>query len=610
MSVSTDYKVAVLQQIENRNKLYGRFADIINSHNLLHDQNKNLQKENENLKNELEKNRREISTKAHGTVTGSERSEQVAALEQKLIRIQEELTEVHRTKGARNQQIIDLNFAVQEKEKELIEVKQTLKDKTDEVNKLNQQTSSLETHISELQQANQTLKDEYQALHITYESVDGKLRQCQMDNRDLVERWLKFKHKEAESLNSENDNFKRKSDRKVTAGLQEGAVENTQQARSTHNIYTTIDTSVHPFITTGKVQMLLPQAMISIQLPRLRLNKSKSNILVSKKVSIEEETPPSMYGSHHHCMAVVRLPQLALCKWRAHESEVTATRFSSSGGILATGGSDRFIHIWNFIGGTDKSRLQYTLRGSNGGITDIDMGPQDQILAASSNDYATRIWTIETQRLKLTLTGHGGKVLAARFLGSVHRLASGSNDRTVKVWDVRSGSCTRTFMAGSSCNDLVSADDADCLASGHFDRKVRIWDARISGHAQNEIVVGGRVTSVDMPFDKTTLVCCTKDHTLEVIDLRKSAVVSLFSDDRFKVATDQTRCSYSNDGMFVAVGSSDGSVLTWKVKTGELVSITKEHRAIQLFHAIGWKNSILFIIITKSNFNCVLWVRY
>ncbi|XP_078483492.1 autophagy-related protein 16-1 [Ciona intestinalis] len=584
MSVGTDYKVAVLQQIENRNKLYGRFADIINSHNLLHDQNKNLQKENENLKNELEKNRREISTKVHGSVAGGERSEQVAALEQKLIKIQEELTEVHRTKGARNQQIIDLNFAVQEKEKELIEAKQTLKDKTDEVNKLNKQTSSLETHIGELQQANQTLKDEYQALHMTYESVDGKLRQCQMDNRDLVERWLKFKHKEAESLNSENDNFKRKSDKKVTPGLQEGAVENTQQARKGSDAST----------SSNEIHSASP--------PTFK-QKISEFFGVSKKLSIEEETPPSMYGSHHHCMAVVRLPQVSVCKWRAHESEVTATRFSSSGGILATGGSDRFIHIWNFIGGSDKSRLQYTLRGSNGGITDIDMGPQDQILAASSNDYATRIWTIETQRLKLTLTGHGGKVLAARFLGSVHRLASGSNDRTVKVWDVRSGSCTRTFMAGSSCNDLVSADDADCLASGHFDRKVRIWDARISGHAQNEIVVGGRVTSVDMPFDKTTLVCCTKDHTLEVIDLRKSAVVSLFSDDRFKVATDQTRCSYSNDGMFVAVGSSDGSVLTWDVKTGELVSITKEHSDPVI--SCNWLGGRL--VTGDKNKHCILW---
>ena len=33
-------------------------------------------------------------------------------------------------------------------------------------------------------------------------------------------------------------------------------------------------------------------------------------------------------------------------------------------------------------------------------------------------------------------------------------------------------------MAGSSCNDIVSGDNLDCLMSGHFDRKIRVWDAR------------------------------------------------------------------------------------------------------------------------------------
>uniref|UniRef100_H2YKN0 Uncharacterized protein n=1 Tax=Ciona savignyi TaxID=51511 RepID=H2YKN0_CIOSA len=202
-----------------------------------------------------------------------------------------------------------------------------------------------------------------------------------------------------------------------------------------------------------------------------------------------------------------------------------------------------------------------------------------------------------------TLTGHGGKVLAARFLGSIHRLASGSNDRTVKVWDVRAGSCVRTFMAGSSCNDIVSADDADCLASGHFDRKVRIWDARVSGQAQNEIVVGGRVTSIDMPLDKTSLVCCTKDHTLEVIDLRKSCVVHVFRDDCFKVATDQTRCAYSNDGAYVGVGSSDGSVLAWNVKSGRLEANSKEHNDPVI--SCNWTGGQL--VSGDKNKQCVLW---
>lgn len=49
---------------------------------------------------------------------GGEKTERYSALEQKLFRVQEELTEVHRTKGANAQQLINLNLALQETEKE------------------------------------------------------------------------------------------------------------------------------------------------------------------------------------------------------------------------------------------------------------------------------------------------------------------------------------------------------------------------------------------------------------------------------------------------------------------------------------------------------------
>lgn len=55
-----------------------------------------------------------------------------------------------------------------------------------------------------------------------------------------------------------------------------------------------------------------------------------------------------------------------------------------------------------------------------------------------------------------------------------------------------------TKFAGSSCNDLVTADGAGTtIISAHFDKRIRFWDTR-SETSANDIVLNGKVTSLDL----------------------------------------------------------------------------------------------------------------
>jgi autophagy-related protein 16 len=96
-----------------------------------------------------------------------------------------------------------------------------------------------------------------------------------------------------------------------------------------------------------------------------------------------------------------------------------------------------------------------------------------------------------------TLTGHSGKVMAAKFVGDSQKIVTGSHDRTLKIWDLRSKACTETKFAGSSCNDLVTTDSSTII-SGHFDKKIRFWDTRTADSSSNDIVLQGKVTSLDL----------------------------------------------------------------------------------------------------------------
>uniref|UniRef100_A0A8C1F5J7 ATG16 autophagy related 16-like 1 (S. cerevisiae) n=1 Tax=Cyprinus carpio carpio TaxID=630221 RepID=A0A8C1F5J7_CYPCA len=128
----------------------------------------------------------------------------------------------------------------------------------------------------------------------------------------------------------------------------------------------------------------------------------------------------------------------------AHDGEVNAVRFSPGSRLLATGGMDRRVKLWEVVSG--RCEPKGALTGSNAGITSIEFDSAGSYLLAASNDFASRIWTVDDLRLRHTLTGHSGKVLSARFLLDNTRIVSGSYDRTLKLWDLRSKVCKRLLV--------------------------------------------------------------------------------------------------------------------------------------------------------------------
>uniref|UniRef100_A0A672R4D2 Autophagy-related protein 16-1-like n=1 Tax=Sinocyclocheilus grahami TaxID=75366 RepID=A0A672R4D2_SINGR len=275
--------------------------------------------------------------------------------------------------------------------------------------------------------------------------------------------------------------------------------------------------------------------------------------------------------------ADVRVPSTALHIFDAHDGEVNAVRFSPGSRLLATGGMDRRVKLWEVISG--RCEPKGALTGSNAGITSIEFDSAGSYLLAASNDFASRIWTVDDYRLRHTLTGHSGKVLSARFLLDNSRIVSGSYDRTLKLWDLRSKVCMKTVFAGSSCNDIVCTEQ--CVMSGHFDKKVRFWDIR-SESIVHELELLGRVTSLDLNHDRTELLSCSRDDLVKIIDLRSNAVRQTFDAQGFKCGSDFTRVTFSPDGRYVAAGSADGVLYIWNVLTGKLDKTLDKGHSISL----------------------------
>ncbi|XP_057206752.1 autophagy-related protein 16-1 isoform X1 [Triplophysa rosa] len=609
------WKRHVVEQLKQRDRVQRQaFEEIIHQYNRLLERSDLQAVFSERLQTDKyeQQNRHDLSPGVDGGRCDSLQQE----MAQMRIKHQEELTELHKKRGELAQSVIELNNQIQHKDKEIQSNEAKMLEYQQQISHLEGECRELRNSLADLERANQTLKDEYDALQITFNALEEKLRKTTDDNQELVTRWMAEKAQEANKLNAENEKDSRRRQAKLQKELADAAKEPLPIEPDDDIEVLSEDAGKGTGETSPSRQpSRTPSKRTSQPLPPAGLLDSITNIFgLSDSVHsgfIPSEsrrrrsvnsfgTSPETAEAPSMCTEV-RVPSTALHIFDAHDGEVNAVRFSPGSRLLATGGMDRRVKLWEVISGHCEPKGALT--GSNAGITSIEFDSAGSYLLAASNDFASRIWTVDDFRLRHTLTGHSGKVLSARFLLDNARIVSGSYDRTLKLWDLRSKVCMKTVFAGSSCNDIVCTEQ--CVMSGHFDKKVRFWDIR-SESIVRELELLGRVTSLDLNQDRSELLACSRDDLVKIIDLRSNAVRQTFSAQGFKCGSDFTRVTFSPDGSYVAAGSADGVLYIWNVLTGKLdKTLDKGHSSA--INSVSWSPSGAYVASVEKGSKAVLW---
>ncbi|XP_044529241.1 autophagy-related protein 16-1 isoform X3 [Gracilinanus agilis] len=508
---------------------------------------------------------------------------QLQEMAQLRIKHQEELTELHKKRGELAQSVIDLNNQMQQKDREMQMNEAKIAEYLQKISELEAECQELRNKLQDFERANQTLKDEYDALQITFTALEEKLRKTTEDNQELVTRWMAEKAQEANRLNAENEKDSRRRQARLQKELAEAAKE-PLPVEPDDDIEVLVEEASDAAEETSPVRTL----------SRTATRRSVSSFPVPQD---NLDAPPSSNKE-------VRVPTTAVYVFDAHDGEVNAVQFSPGSRLLATGGMDRRVKLWEVFG--DRCEAKGSLSGSNAGITSIEFDSAGSYLLAASNDFASRIWTVDDNRLRHTLTGHSGKVLSAKFLLDNARIVSGSHDRTLKLWDLRSKVCIKTVFAGSSCNDIVCTEQ--CVMSGHFDKKIRFWDIR-SESIIRELELLGKITALDLNPERTDLLSCSRDDLLKIIDLRVNAIKQTFSAPGFKCGSDWTRVVYSPDGSYVAAGSAEGSLYVWNVLTGKVEKVLSKQHSSSI-NAVAWSPCGTHVVSVDKGNKAILWSDY
>jgi len=228
---------------------------------------------------------------------------------------------------------------------------------------------------------------------------------------------------------------------------------------------------------------------------------------------------------------------------QGHTAEVLALAITSDGKMLASGGRDRRIIIWN---------------------------------------------TVESSVLRV-FTGHRDAVTSLTFRRRTHQLFSGSLDRTVKIWNLDQMAYVETLYGHQdSITAMDSLDKDRVVTAGARDRSLRLWKVV----EESQLVFQGKpdMGSVDCVamITEAFFVSGAEDGTLAVWDTQKKRPLAIV-----KAAHGEnnwiTAVAALKYGDVAASGSCDGLIRLWKC-----VPKVREFSFLRSIPLVGFVNELAF----------------
>jgi WD40 repeat protein len=253
---------------------------------------------------------------------------------------------------------------------------------------------------------------------------------------------------------------------------------------------------------------------------------------------------------------------------RGEHGEVNTVALSPGGRLLAAGGTDGKVHIWN----TATGRQIGALSGPSGAITAVAFSPDGIALAASTADGAIWLWNSASHRLLWRVAGRTGPVDDLTFSPHGAMLASASADGTLGLWNLAAGREELQLPAsGKPIRVIAFSPGSPLLAAAGDDGVVTLWD--VAKPADPRVVrrlAGAGAAISDLAWGHGA-----RGDMIAAESGSEVLLWNLKTGTRFRLA----RASYgarglafSRNGNLLLVAGSLYMVRLWDTTTGEQVS--------------------------------------
>ncbi|MEA5466221.1 toll/interleukin-1 receptor domain-containing protein [Leptothoe sp. PORK10 BA2] len=235
-----------------------------------------------------------------------------------------------------------------------------------------------------------------------------------------------------------------------------------------------------------------------------------------------------------------------------HEDAVWSAVYSPNGQIIASGGFDQVIRLWDSEG----NPLGTPFKGHTDEIWSVAFSPDGQTLASASSDSTVRLWDRQGNQLGV-YEGHGGHVKTVTFSPNGTILASGDEAGAIRLW-TRDGKA-RLLQAGGKAVvwSLAFSPDGTQIVSGREDGAIHLWSLQgkllktLSGHR-------GAVIAVAISPDGQLMASGGSDKIIRLWDRQGNLLSELegHTDNVMSLA-------FSPNSQWLISGGDDNTVRVW-----------------------------------------------
>lgn len=155
----------------------------------------------------------------------------------------------------------------------------------------------------------------------------------------------------------------------------------------------------------------------------------------------------------------------------AHRGAIGCLAFAQAVPVIATGGDDATVKVWDARSG----RLQRSLQGHTAPVSSLAFSPDDRLLASGSFDRSVKLWETGSGKLVATLGSHPrGQVKGLSFSPDGETVASAAADG-VRLWEVKTGVLLGLLPSDQGVLVVAFAPNGRVLAAGGG-KAIRLWD--------------------------------------------------------------------------------------------------------------------------------------
>ena len=273
-----------------------------------------------------------------------------------------------------------------------------------------------------------------------------------------------------------------------------------------------------------------------------------------------------------------------------HSKAVNCIALSPDGQWIASGSEDRSIKLWDQVTGAEIC----TLHGHSEGVHGVAFNSDGTRIVSGSGDSKVKIWDVRTKKEIATLQGHEKSVSSVAFSPNGQTILSGSWDGQVILWETATGKELRRFLGRTDDDDKdfhIAKREVTCVAfsrnglqvaASRMNDNIDMWNTetgkkiyRIDKYQRrdNSIFVTA-ISEISFSPDGAQFVSGSQE-TVYLWDLKTGKEVRQHPWILASIAGKGV--TYSPDGLWIASGNEDGTILVHDPTTGEKIHSLKGH---------------------------------